>query len=302
MATGNYGIKRPADVSPSDVEVFLHYTENRDATNVPVFKKLNSGDILSPVFHNSETGGTSGTELLGGMYNLTLQSAEFTDLGVYNLYLRPKQVRTTIVDCGVLLTLPNVKGLIFDISNVDAEDRSKFVNNGLVGHRIEYLDSNGAKVSNFFRIITSSFYCEPIVANLTNTNQKSLRYRYTSNPTSLLFCTVTPSSAPTNNITAIPFIGEPNQNVVISNTYFNPLHMEVEMVEHDNQTLAYALYGNQTKSMEDGIYTIYDKDKNIFKQYNLFEIRDEINNKLYEVREDRIDNIDTTKGFDDITE
>jgi hypothetical protein len=78
--------------------------------------------------------------------------------------------------------------------------------------------------------------------------------------------------------------------------------MEVEMVEHDNQTLAYALYGNQTKSMEDGIYTIYDKDKNIFKQYNLFEIRDEINNKLYEVREDRIDNIDTTKGFDDITE
>ena len=74
------------------------------------------------------------------------------------------------------------------------------------------------------------------------------------------------------------------------------------MVEHDEQTLAYALYGNQTKSMEDGIYTVYDNDNNIYRQYNLFEIRDEINNKLYEVREDRNDNIDTTKGFDDIVE
>lgn len=57
MATGNYGIKRPADVSPSDVEVFLHYSSNRDSNTTPVFKKLNSSDILSPVFHNTETGG-----------------------------------------------------------------------------------------------------------------------------------------------------------------------------------------------------------------------------------------------------
>lgn len=302
MATGNYGIKRPADVSPSDIEVFLHYTSDRDANNAPVFNKLNASDVLSPVFHNNETGGTSGTEVLGGLYDLTLDSGVFSDLGVYNLYIRPKEIRTTIVDCGVLLTLPNVKGLIFDISNVDADDRNRFVNNGLVGYRIEYLNSNGQKVTNFFRVVTSSFYCEPVVANLTNTNQKSLRYRYTSNPTSLLFCTVTPSSAPTNNATAIPFIGEPDQNVILTNTYFNPVHMEIEMVEHDEQTLAYALYGNQTKSIEDGIYTIYDKDNNIYKQYNLFEIRDEINNKLYEVREDRDDNIDTTKGFDEITE
>lgn len=300
MATGNYGIKRPADVTPSDVEVFLHYASDRDSNTTPVFKKLTASDILSPVFHNDETGGTQGTEMLGGLYNLTLPSSEFTDLGVYNLYLRPKEIRTSITDCGVLLTLPNVKGLIFDVSSIPSEDRGKFVNNGLVGYRIEYLDDSGKKISNFYRVITSSFFCEPIVANLTNTNQKSLRYRYTSNPTSLVYCTVTPSTAPTNNSNEIPFIGEPNQNVILTNTYFNPVHMEVELVEHDEQTLAYALYGNQTKSIEDGIYTIYDKEKNIFRQYNLFEIRDEINNKLYEVREDRIDDIDTSKGFDNI--
>ena len=300
MATGNYGIKRPADVTPSDVEVFLHYASDRDSNTTPVFKKLTASDILSPVFHNDETGGTQGTEMLGGLYNLTLPSSEFTDLGVYNLYLRPKEIRTSITDCGVLLTLPNVKGLIFDVSSIPSEDRGKFVNNGLVGYRIEYLDDSGSKISNFYRVITSSFFCEPIVANLTNTNQKSLRYRYTSNPTSLVYCTVTPSTAPTNNSNEIPFIGEPNQNVILTNTYFNPVHMEVELVEHDEQTLAYALYGNQTKSIEDGVYTIYDKEKNIFRQYNLFEIRDEINNKLYEVREDRIDDIDTSKGFDNI--
>jgi hypothetical protein len=74
------------------------------------------------------------------------------------------------------------------------------------------------------------------------------------------------------------------------------------MVEHDSSTLANALFGNQTKSMDDGIYTIYDKDNNIYRQYNLYEIRDQFNNLLYEVRQDRGDNIDFSKNFTNITE
>ena len=300
MATGNYGIKRPADVTPSDVEVFLHYASDRDSNTAPVFKKLNASDILSPVFHNDVTGGTQETEMLGGLYNLTLESGEFSDLGVYNLYIRPKEIRTNITDCGVLLTLPNVKGLIFDVSSIPSEDRGKFVNNGLVGYRIEYLDDSGKKISNFYRVITSSFFCEPIVANLTNTNQKSLRYRYTSNPTSLVYCTVTPSTAPTNNPNEIPFIGEPSQKIILTNTYFNPTTIEIDMVEHDASTLANALYGNQTKAVSEGIYTIYDKENNIYRQYNLYEIKDDIQETLYEVRENRTD-IDETLNFDTIT-
>ena len=72
------------------------------------------------------------------------------------------------------------------------------------------------------------------------------------------------------------------------------------MAEHDIDTLAIALYGNQTKSMEDGIYTLYDPSNNIYKQYNLFEIRDEFNNLLYEVRQDRGDNIDFSKNFNSV--
>ena len=72
------------------------------------------------------------------------------------------------------------------------------------------------------------------------------------------------------------------------------------MAEHDIDTLAIALYGNQTKSIEDGIYTLYDSDNNIYRQYNLFEIRDEFNNLLYEVRQDRGDNIDFSKNFNSV--
>ena len=33
MALGNYGIKRPADVSPNDVEILYHYQATRDANS-----------------------------------------------------------------------------------------------------------------------------------------------------------------------------------------------------------------------------------------------------------------------------
>jgi hypothetical protein len=98
----------------------------------------------------------------------------------------------------------------------------------------------------------------------------------------------------------VPFIGEPGQKIIISNTFFNPTTIEVEMVEHDATTLAHALYGNQTKAITPGIYTIYDNNNNIYKQYNLYEVKDEFNETLYEVREER-DNIDETLNLDNIT-
>ena len=54
--------------------------------------------------------------------------------------------------------------------------------------------------------------------------------------------------------------------------------------------------------MDDGIYTIYDNQNNIYKQYNLYEIRDQYNHLLFEVRQDRGDNIDFSKNFTNITQ
>lgn len=302
MAVGSYGTIRPADVSPDDVEILLHYVADRSATSDTSLTKLVSSDILTPVFHNADTGGANGVELLGGMYNLRLENGTFSDIGIYTLHIRPKQIRTTITDCGVLSSLPSVRGIIIDLGGVSEEDRNKFVPQGLVGYRVEYIDiTTSQKVPNFYKLVTSSFYCEPVTTNLTNTTQKSIRYRYSDAPTNLIFLTVTPSSSPSTRPNVIPFIGQPSQKIILTNSYFNPTTVEIEMVEHDISTLALALYGNQSKASSSGIYTIYDGGNNIYKQFNLYEVKDEFNETLYEIREERTD-IDQTLNFDDITE
>jgi len=304
MSTGAYGVIRPADVSPEDVEIIYHYVVDRNANSEVTLKSLDAATILTPVYHNSDTTDDAyapNVEILGGLYNLKLESADFSDLGIYTLHLRPKQIRTKITDCAVLASLPSVRGLIIDLSNVPSADRNKFSPQGLVGYRIEYINpTDNKKIPNFYRIITSNFYCEPVTTNLTNTTQKAVRYRYSDSATNLMFLTITPSAAPSTRPTTVPYIGQPEQTIILTNTYFNPTTIEIEMVEHDAQTLSYALYGNQSKAISSGIYTIYDKDKNIYKQFNLYEIKDEYNETLYELREIRTD-IDESLNFDTIT-
>ena len=306
MAVGSYGIVRPADVSPADVEIFYHYTSGRTATAPVTLKKLISTDVLTPVYHNSDTtddGSAPNAEILGGLYNLKLNADDFANLGIYTLHIRPKQIRTTITDCGVLASLPSVRGLVIDTSNVPAADRNKFTPQGMVGYRVEYINTtdNKTKIPNFYRVITSSFYCQPITSNLTNTTDKAIRYQYTDQVSNLIFMTITPSSSPSSRPNVIPFIGQPNQKIILTNTFVNPTTIEVDMVEHGASTLAHALYGNQTKAITPGIYTIYDENNQIYKQYNLYEIKDEFSETLYEVREERTD-IDETLGLDNITD
>jgi len=304
MSTGSFGIIRGSDVSPEDVEIIYHYVIDRNANSEVTLKRLDAATILTPVYHNSDTTDDSNApnvEILGGLYNLKLESTDFSELGIYTLHLRPKQIRTKITDCGVLASLPSVRGLIIDLSNVPSADRNKFTPQGLVGYRIEYINpTDNKKVPNFYRVVTSNFYCEPITTNLTNTTQKAVRYRYSDSATNLMFLTITPSAAPSTRPTTVPYIGQPEQSIILTNTYFNPTTIEVEMVEHDASTLAIALYGNQSKAISSGIYTIYDKDNNIYRQFNLYEIKDQFNETLYEIRERRTD-IDESLNFDTIT-
>ena len=75
--------------------------------------------------------------------------------------------------------------------------------------------------------------------------------------------------------------------------------IEVEMVNYDLESLAIGLFADQTKSMDDGIYTLYDFDGNIYAQYDLYEIRDAVDKKLFEVRKRRT-SIDTSKTLNRI--
>ena len=305
MAVGAFGITRPADVSPADVEIFYHYVSGRTTDVTPILKKIDSVSILTPIYHTGTTTTDTtavGNEVLGGLYNLKLTSTDFSNLGVYTLMLRPKQIRCSINDCGVLASMPSVRGIVIDLGTVPAEDRAKFIPQGLVGYRIEYIntDSTNKKIPNFYRLVTSSFYCSPVVTNLTDSTTKSIRYQYSDQTTNFVFLTVTPSSAPSSRPNVVPYIGVPGQKIIISNTYFNPTTIEIEMVEHDATTLSYALYGNQSKAVAPGIYTIYDNNNNIYKQYNLYEIKDQYNETLYEVREQKT-TIDESLNLNNIT-
>ena len=303
MATGTYGIVRPADITPNDVDIFIHYTPNRNTQGGAVTKVSNPADYLIPIDDPSKAeSNVTGFSLFGGMYTLKLPVTEFGNKGYYTVMIKPVEIRTRIVDCGVLSAYPDIKGLVFDLSEIEGRFVSRFDNGGLSGYRVEYLDIDNptdAKISNLFRIITSNNRAEPVNQNLTNTSQKAIRYRFNDNST-LVFCTLTPSSASNVRPNVLPNIGSPNQQVIITNTFFNPVMIEIEMVEHDIETIAYGIFGNQTKSLEDGIYTIYNFSNEIYKQYNLYEIKDRFTGKpLFEVKEER-DNINFDKEFESI--
>ena len=299
MATGNYGTIRPADVSINDVEIFYSYTPNRELIADVQLTPLNPAEVLIPASNPNNT-----NEIFGGLYTLKLPTNVFGAKGFFNIIIRPRQIRTTIQDCSILIDNQDVKGIVFDINQIPLDLQNRFENGNLVGYRVEYLkEETGTgqdKIQNLFRIITSNNRALPVTQNQGNSNA-SVAYTFNDNSTSV-FCTVSPSSAPSIKPNAIPFIGNPQQEVIITNTFFDPVMLEIEMVEFDDETLAYALFSNQTKSLEDGIYTIYNFGNQIYRQYNLYEVKDQFTGKpLFEVREQKF-TIDPTKDFDDITD
>lgn len=295
MATGNYGTIRPANVSPDDVDIFYTYSPSREVPPVTPLRILDANNFLTqfdnPLFYQG------GQIKLSGLYNLNLPSDLFSSKGFYTIQIRPKQYYSRIFDCGVLSAYPDIKGIVF---NTNILPQNLVQNDAMVGYRIEYLDENNQLIPNLYRIVTSANVTEAVNQNLSNTTQKAIRYRF-NDSSNLLFCTLTPSSPSVVTPNKIPFIGSPGQSVVITNTFFNPVTIELEMTEYDTESLAYGIFGNQTKSIVDGKYTIYDFENRIYKQYNLYEIQDEFTSEpLYEVREE-VDEIDDTKDFDSIT-
>ena len=298
MATGNYGTIRPADVSAQDIEIFYSFTPNRESVTEVDLQPLDPAQVLVPASNPDNV-----NEIFGGLYTLKLPTSVFGTKGFYSIIIRPKQIRVKIQDCAVLIDNQDVKGIVFDMNQIPLELQNRFENGNLVGYRVEYLKEQSGtgqdKIQNLFRIITSNNRALPITQNQGNSNA-SQAYTFNDNSTSV-FCTVTPASAPSFKPNATPFIVTPQQEVIITNTLFNPVMMEIEMVEYDEETLAYALFSNQTKSLEDGIYTIYNFGNEIYKQYNLYEVKDQFSGKpLFEVREQKF-TIDPTKDFDDIT-
>ena len=300
MAVGIYGTTRPADVSIGDIDVYYNYTPNRETVNNDIIK-LDATEILSYNYlPEDEWIVDEGTDrnLLEGLYNLRLPASVFGNLGIYTIYIKPKMVATTIIDCSVLSSLPSVKGIVLDINQIPEGLRA---NNALQGYRIEYVDgTTNNKIRNVVRYVVTSNKVVPVSENVGNTSQKAIRYRFDDTGT-LVFVQLTPSSASDVKPNASPFIGTPDQLILISNTFFSPLVIEVDMVANTIDTLTNFVAGEQIKDVDNGLLTYYDENRVIIKQFNIYEIKETVDNvPLFEVKEKRT-NIDETQNFDDIT-
>ena len=295
-----YGNVKSAFINPQkDVEIFYHYrpTLNSEDVSYKNFKKI---EDVSSVFTTVEiedsaknaNGEPFPNAILPGIYNLSLPVNIFGRKGFYTVFIRPKEIYCTITDVGALGAYPDVRGIILDMNNID-NDRAMFGNDNLVGYRIEYLDTNLER-QDYYRLITSNNFAEPITQNLTSSNTNSNAYRFNESGT-LVFLTLSPSTSPSFKASSKPYIGTPNQTIIISNTKFDPVCLRIEICENDFDTLATSIDGNQIRSLDKGILTTYNDDMEIFKQFEFYTLKDNYNkNAKFEVKKKRTSNIDNS--------
>ena len=297
MALGITGIIRPSTVDLTDIEVMFSFTPDR-ITPPSDFLPLDVTQVLAKRFTSS----ISPTQVVQGMYTLKLPADIFNEIGYYTLMIRPKQIITTILDCGVLSQLPDQKGIILDTNTSELQALGEKLNpGGLCGFRVEYLNSDdGSIIPNLFSTVAYSNRCEAISQPSNASTQKSVVYRF-NDTANLMFLSVTPASSPSIKPNAFTYIGVAGQQIIMSNTYFDPQVIDIELTEYDLRKIALLVNGERTLNVETGIENIYDEDRNILAQSTLYDIKDEAANPLYKVKTNNTE-IDTSETWDTINQ
>lgn len=253
MANGVYGTKKPAQITSEDVDIFYYYRQTRSSeSNMNGFEQLDS-----KILHNTYV--NNGEEVLPGMFDLRLPLDKFKEPGIYNVYIKPREIKTNIFAVSTLSAYPNIRGIVLQAKSLGSIGE----NGGLVGYRVEYID-NGER-SETFRLITSNNRCEPLAQNLTSVHGNNVTFRFNDN-SNLTFCTLTPSSNMSFDSNATPYIGKPNQEIRLINTKFNPIMLEIEITEHDIETLTTMLEGEQLRNLDHGLITTFNQDGDIYLQ------------------------------------
>jgi len=299
---GSYGLNIPVYIKDGDiadlVDISFCYHENRsfDSLNRTSFKKLDSS-ILTVAKRDSNEDYVD--NYVEGMYNLQLPLSEFNKKGFYTVFIKPREIKAVITDVGNLTAFPEVKGLVIDTEQIDnAYTRTKArKNNELVGYRIIYLDESGNR-QDYYRIITSSNKCEPVISSPSSSSDKSYTYRY-EDSSSLTFITVSPSSAPTFKSNSLPYIGKPTQRILLVNTLFEPIQLDIELTTHDADTISYMLENSQLRDLDNGLVTTYNENDEIYSQSEHYTLKDQYTGKpVFEVKRNKGNNIDFSQTID----
>lgn len=282
---GTYGTVKPANINiEKDVQIFYNYKPNRGFNNNKHFQELSPSNLMN-VYLGNDTNVS-----IDGLYNLKMPLSIFGQKGIYTIYIKPKEITKTIYSTGQLKDYPDVRGVIFQAGDFD---ESLTTSNGLVGYRIDY-GSNGEGYS---RIITSSNLCSVVMVNGQSKYQLESNYSGNMSYGKLIFCTVTPSTSNSFTPHITPSIGVAGETVKIVNTKFNPVMFEIEMVEHDAETLSYMIEGEQVRNLENGTFTIYNHDKEIYKQFETYTVKTQLGRPLYDIKANK-DVIDTSQSYD----
>lgn len=276
-----------ASVDFNDLDVLYAYSPNRESL----------GDIQFVPMYNTVTNNEL-RKMLGadGAYKLRLPASVFNRLGFYSIIIRPKTFQTQIVDCSYVITNTDQeiqiskKGIIIP--------KLQFQTTGsLVGYQVEYFDTTGTKIKNFHRLITSS---DLVSVNPSNNTSSASATNYVLDPNgNQLFLTLTPDEVSLLTSEISPDLGRAGQQILLSNTFFDPVMIEVEMVEHSIKTLSYGIYGNSTRDLETGVYSVFDENGNLYKQYNLLTVKKQFSSGEVDIKEQRV-NINNGQTFLDV--
>lgn len=298
---GTYGVVKPSLLNvEQDVEIWYRYTptRNNEDEQYKKFKKIDSPTsmLANSEFETADTAGQS-DKRLPGMYELSLPVDIFGRTGFYTVFIKPSEFYCDIKDIGALSAYPDIKGIVVDMNSV-GENRTMFANDNLIGYRIEYYENSLRQ--DYYRIITSNNACEPVSQNLTSANTNSGGYRFNESG-SLCFITVTPSTSPSYKSNQLPFIGNPSQRIIITNTKFDPVMIEIEMVEHDLDTLSTMIEGDQIRSLDKGLVTTYNDDGEIYHQAEHYTVKSTYTKTdIYEVRKKLRDSFDNSANYAEI--
>lgn len=298
-SNGVYGTNVGANISAQDVDIFYSYSPTRTSINNGQFKKLDSNLLIQS--HLEEGAVTDRYDtVVEGLYNLKLPLQYFNQKGFYTVYIKPKEYVMTLQDVGVLSSYADVKGIVIDTELVQDGYIKTILqtNNALVGYRVIYFDASSRR-ENHYRIVTSNNKCEPVVQNVANANTKSIRYRFNES-SSLVFLTLTPSVATSFKPNAQPYIGQAMQKIALVNTKFEPVMLDIEMVDNDMDTLGYMLNGSQLRNLENGLVTTFNDKNEIFAQHEHFTLKDSMtNDPIFEVKHNKKDSIDFSQTLED---
>lgn len=304
MSIGVYGTNIPIHIDSNKlsslVDISYCYNESRayDSLSSSKFTSLPSS-VLANCTREVESDSNL-DEIVDGMYTLQLPLSDFNKKGFYTVYIKPKEYAINITDVGCLSAYSDVRGIILDTNAISDEIIKNMArtNNGLVGFRIVFLDENGVR-EDYYRIVTSNNKCEPVIQAPNSSSDKTYTYRY-DDSSSLTFLTVSPSSAPTFKSNATPYIGKPTQRILLVNTLFEPIQLDIEMVTHDADTISNMLEGSQLRDLDNGLVTTYNEKNEIYAQSEHYTLKENASgNPVYEVKKNKTDSIDFSQTIDD---